>query len=273
MALIDLTDEEKIAVSRAWVTEGSRDRRFIESHPALKIIFATLLSAHEQLVSAVRTTGTVAELLAILTQEITTYDGTHDRKGRGIHLVISGLIELADDPQQARQLLALLELLYPEGLNVIRSNYRNQVGTAEKVRQKLDPKTFELLGTIKYGERTLSDDVHTWLDAAATLGDKIVERAKLVGDQDDAVTRGDVYRAGLAWIKAVNDLLDLVRIARLAPDEERMLLADLREADRKATLRRTRAASPQVDASAPAEDAESAVDADQPVVTDVTEPA
>ncbi len=245
MRLRELSDETKLAISTNWL---KRDRARFTDHSLLVHGLNAIEAAHNQLRTTYRQKGTVEQLIAELTSEITTKDAYHDRKARGAWLALGAGIELADSDEEATAYADARDLLYPNGMLVITFSYRDQRGTAEKVRERITPEIERALSKVQFDQRSLLEEVNNWLASADLIGEMVSERAVLIGDADDTVSRADVHAARLGWIGAVNDLLRLIKIARVDAETERVLLADLREAERKAASLRARQRSAKVSA-------------------------
>lgn len=237
MAVSDIPDPEKIAVSDNWI---KKHRATFDISPLLKHGFLAVEQAHHDLVTLNKQRGTIEAQVSKLTDAIGSRDGFHDRKARGGWYVLTGAIELADSEEEAAPYLEARDILYPEGMSIVTASYRAQAGTAEKVKQRITPDVERVLARTKVGERTLLEEVNAWLAAAGEISKKVAERAEIAGELDDAVRAADIHAARLKWVGAVNDLLQLIRIAGIDADTRRVLLANLYEAERKAMAAKSR---------------------------------
>lgn len=81
-----------------------------------------------------------------------------------------------------------------------------------------------------------------WLETAQRIGRLEAERAVLRrDDNDDSVSAGEVRGARMQWIQAVNTMLQMLPFTDLDEEQQRTLLANLQDADERATRARRRA--------------------------------
>lgn len=228
-------------MSSIWL-DPDRDRPVLQSKPLLQAVFEDVEASHDVLLSTTKRMGAVEKQVQSLTAEMTETDALHDRKGRGVHAVLTGGAEMADSEVEAFRFKDALEVLFPLGRSIVSASYNQQAGTAMQVRKELTAERRQFLERILVAENTsLLDEVNTWLDAGVKVGLLFDERVKLQGDEDDSVSRGDVHAARMEWIRAVNNLISVFDILRLDNTISRRLLANLHETERRAIARRLRA--------------------------------
>ncbi len=127
--------------------------------------------------------------------------------------------------------------------------------------------------------------VDDWLETATTIARLEAKRAQLQSnDDDDAASASELRQARLQWIRAIRTLVDMMDFTALDEKDRRVILANIKDADRKARRTRKRAQQkvdeagqdadePVVDeAEEPEVDEADEPDADEPVADDVDEP-
>ena len=165
-------------------------------------------------------------------------DVKHDRKTRGTFNVLTGFADLADDPELAVAYLALRDLIYPKGLDVVRWSYTDEAGEAELVDKRLSKNDKALLGKLPTPAGTLLDALKERIKAGKELGYLEKDRAALEAKAPDAPTAADAVRARNLWIRTVNAFVATLDLEEGLSDEDReKILGPLRRAEQKADRR------------------------------------
>lgn len=200
MALKNLSTVEMVALSGPWV-DGAAQRPHLESHPLLAALLPALEAAHRDLMGHRRHGD---DSLARIAAQLELLDARHDRKARGIFFLLTALGDLEDDPRAGRHLFDLRDKLLPRGLAMTQLSYAEEAAHAASIAGVLDEPDRHLLARLRYGERTLADEVDAWVATALELGRLESERAALApGTTDD----GDGLRARNTWTAVVHALL------------------------------------------------------------------
>lgn len=167
-------------------------------------------------------------------------DLLHDRKARGVSLVLTALIELSDQDSARKALVAARDVLQPDGLAFINTNFPAEAGVAEATRRRLaqHPEVSKLLESIPLpGGQTLASEVAAWLDAGQRLGDLETARRKL---ESSPLPSGpaQAVKARNRWIRVVNALIEQINLDD-PPDEviTALVLAPTRKALARAAQR------------------------------------
>lgn len=247
MALKNLSTETMIALSLAWL-DPTVGRPTLEAHPRTSAYLPNLEAAYQGLLTVC--SGSESEDqnadLAALSAEQSTLDDLHDRKVRGLHLVLSGLAALAGSREEAIQYIEARDALLPDGISINQRTYLDEAGNAALIARRLQdsPKLQEFLGQIPLaGGKALLDEVRIWLDAGERLGALESRRIHLLHERDSTragTRRGDILRARNQWsrvVYAIQATIDLDE--HPAEDLEKSFLRPLREAESKADHRNT----------------------------------
>ena len=242
MNLRDLAAQEMVTVSGELLDPAGQAYAILQATPILSGSVLVLEEAHAQLVSVTKRAGANEKRARELTAELTELDALHDRKARGIYRVIEAYADLSDSPQEALEYQELLATVFPVGLAISQRSYREQAGTAAQVEERLGTEERACLGRIVLGARTLLDETLDWLEVARQIGKYEAERALMqVDESDDAVSAARVREASLFWVQAMHAFVQMVAFTDLDQREQHILLANLKDAERKATLARQRA--------------------------------
>jgi hypothetical protein len=145
-----------------------------------------------------------------LTDLAAALDLRHDSKARGLHHLLRGLIELADDDATVVQRRKLLDLLFPTGLTVTRLPYIEQGGSAVALERTVKPEIRAQLAAITVGDQTLAQVFDAWMAAAHELARTVKRRAELIAQTRPSGSDGEALdgKAGRSqWIRAVRGLL------------------------------------------------------------------
>lgn len=259
MALKNLSSETMLALSTSWLDPG-RGRKALEDHPRATHYLADLAAAHSALLAASASPDASAlppEMIALSAEE-TEVDTLHDRKVRGLHLVLTGLAELTDDRAEAARLLGARDTLFPDGISINQRSYLDEAGNVSAVARRLDssPETRALLlhTPLPHGKK-LDDEVLAWLDTGERLGKLEARRVGLLHDRDASRSgskRGDLLRARNRWSRVTHAFLAAIDLDDHPGDAlEKNFIRPLREAEAKADRRA--APGPDPDASDPTE--------------------
>ncbi|HEU4410210.1 MAG TPA: hypothetical protein VFS43_33450 [Polyangiaceae bacterium] len=255
MALKNMSTETMLALSAAW-TDPQRDRPALGASVAAPLL-PKLDAAHEGL-AATAQPATAAEAereLAELQAKEAEIDRVHDRKVRGTFYVLTGLAELADDPEVAESRLDLRDALIPAGLAATQRTYLEEAGDVEALPKRLDDDHREELGQVAVGDgRTLADEVDAWTSSARQLGELEAKRAELVAKRAAAAPErsSSVARARNRWARVVKAIAQAIELDdTIAPRLDEAFLTPLRLAEAKAD-RKARGARASGEGDAPA---------------------
>lgn len=257
MNLRDLSVEEMVTVSAVLLDADGDLLPILRGHELLVGPTSVIQRAHARLLTVQQQAGSNERRVRELTETMTRLDGRHDRKARGVHKVLEGGYDLAQDEREEQIFQDLKETLFPNGLSITQRSYREQAGTAKRVQERLTDEDRERLRVTTIGSRPLLESVEEWLDTGQRIARLEAERARLQqDDSDDAVSAGEVRDARLFWIRAVKSLVTMIDFTDLDDSDKRALLANIEDAARKATEARRRAQSRAVEVSEENSDAD-----------------
>jgi len=134
MSLRDVPTGAMINVSSDWLDpEGTRPH--IEAIAAAAALLPAIKEAHQRLIKTQARPDEGNPELASIQEEQAEVDAIHDRKGRGLHGVLTAFADVADDPEEAASYLALRDKIYPpeRGLRILQASYSEEAGEAELV--------------------------------------------------------------------------------------------------------------------------------------------
>lgn len=235
MALKNLSVEEMVKISEAWVAPDNPAHEALTNVERLKGLLPDIQSAHEAIFAVVPKPNDPrqAEIARLAAEE----DAVHDALARGIYGYLTELSLLDDD---AASLIALRDQLMPEGLSkAIHNTYRGQAGFAKLLGDRLTPDAQSKLRALPVGQGSLMDRVNVWLAAGDRLGALEEERGRLEAAQGPSFgARAVAARNG--WIRAVNALIAVAELAELDPNTDRVVFGPLRDAETKAEQRAAR---------------------------------
>lgn len=246
MALKNLSTATMLALSSQWL-DPKRGRKALEAHPRASAYVPDLEAVSHALLateSAPEAGGSTK--LAQLTEEGVQLDQRHDRKARGLNLVLTGLAELSDDPDEARGYLELRDLLLPEGVAVTQRSYRDEAGNTQIVEARLEqlPAARALLHAIPLPHgRTLDAAAVHWFETGRDLGKLEARRDVLLHERDASKAtqpRVNPIDARNRWGRVTRALLAALDLDD-SPDEAlaRHVVGPLRRAEAQADRRQS----------------------------------
>lgn len=262
----DFSTETMIQLARTYLSGSVHEK--LQSIPKTAVYLPDVRESLDSLIASRRSPGIsqIEKKLATNRAAATTSDKRHDRKARGIDSVLSGLSDLADDPDEAELYTSLHRRLLPRGRSITLLGYDEEAGNAVVVRKELDPATRAELKKIKTTkDRTMADDVHDWLAEADALGGLETERRglELAIEASNAPKPSDERQARYDWIGAMRGIENGIGAAKIEESEKAVLLAPLREAEKKLSRRGTPETPDTPEAPAPAEAAAGGEPADK----------
>src|SRR5690606_21516991 len=130
MTMKEFTRPEMIEISAELLENGPI---IFGKHSLLEVGVEAVRKAHDALLETEKRDSVVTQLVAVLTEEITSDDSHYDRKGRGIYWALNAGAEMSDEPTRAVRFVEVRDLIFPNGLNIIRSSYREQAGAAREL--------------------------------------------------------------------------------------------------------------------------------------------
>lgn len=241
MNLRDLSAGEMLSVSAVLLDETGQLAPLMQNHELLQGPFKVIQKSHNNLLRLHEQAGSNEKRIRELTTEMTQLDSDHDRMARGIYGVLEAFEALTNDPAEAQEIGELLTVLFPQGRSIGQRTYREQAGVAKQVQERLNMQHRLLLNQITAGSRTLLQEVEDWLNKALLISRHEAERAMLNSDDDDGVSAGAIRQARITWIQAVQALLHMLPFAGLSERDQRLLLANIEDASKKAAQARRRA--------------------------------
>jgi hypothetical protein len=230
MVTKDLSNEEMLALSGAWVNNPATSR-LISVHRRTAGLAEDLDAAHLDLVRVRGASRASREELTQVSEEEKAVDALHDRKARGVHLLLSALAELADSIEARDAIVTARDQLFPEGTEFLDQNYPSEAGVARTTRQRLadHPELGELLARLPSLEsRTVADEVTGWLAAADQLRQLESQRRHLEqgGAAEAPLDRAAVGRARGRWALVVQALVNQISLDETPDEQLRQLILD-----------------------------------------------
>lgn len=258
MGFSDLTQEEMIELtSRLITSEGTTVngqlvptmRRFLESQPLLSAMLPLLEAAHAGVLVSTKRTVVAPPRLKEVRERQTQLDATHDPYVRGMLGVLPGLAELVSDPSLKERLLALVQVIIPEGASRTNLSYRRESGAAKRTEARLTLEDKKLLGNISVqikGHPTivLLQIVEELISVGKELG--------VLEDEKEAILRnlsaapsGPTERESInLWVNHITTFVRLVEALKFSAEDEEKLLGPLLEAEQRAVARKKAALAP-----------------------------
>jgi hypothetical protein len=227
-----LTPEEMLGVSATWL-DPARLRPVLEGSPLLGGLLPSIEAAHQALGAV--SLGTSGALGA-LQQEALRTDQIHDRKGRGVHGILTALAELTEPGPGSQRWLDLRTRLFPEGMEVLGQSYLAEADYAERLGRELDDPALQvLLSVVRLPDGgTLLEEVRMLQEAGARLGELEGQRALLqTADAGAAVPaeRAQVVKARHGWLSVTRALeANLLVAGGLTDDQRESVFEPLRAA-------------------------------------------
>lgn len=241
MALLDLPTGAMMAIGGAWL-DAERERPLIECLFLAGPLLGKINDAHSGLVQF-QNAGKqeLPEVRALITKT-TELDADHDRLARGIHSIVSGLVELSS-PDAAESYGALRHALFPNGLAIVQQSYLVQAGDADLREGRLSADDRRLLETTqvstKEGSKSLRTVVDEWNRTARALGEAESKKAQLKRESVNESSRGPARKA---WARIVSHFIaTLDHEEGLSPKDRARILEPLESALAKAALLRAKA--------------------------------
>lgn len=255
MALNDLFSEEMLEVSKLWVTppgtkvngqEVPSTRPLLESYGLLREMLPFLEKGHQAVLAPIKRSSSSPPELKQISEKQEKLDGRHDPLVRGLFALLPALADLVREPELKAKLVALQQLIIPEGLLRTNFSYRREAGAAQRLEARLTPTQRQQLEKISF---TIEDNTYTLL----ALTEELIEVGKEIGVLEDAKDRLvkaaapapeglNEREAQNLWIQHTTTLVRLVGALGLPAEITEKLLGPLREAERRAVERK---ASPQ----------------------------
>jgi len=255
MALKDLTTEQMVLVSGAWL-DPKRDRANLEALPKVKPLLVELGEAHAGLVTSSIEDTTLATELGGIQKKQVELDRTHDRKARGSTKLLEAYADLTDDPNEAAHYIALRDSLAPDGLRFITASYSDEAGNASLTKSRLTKDHNTALKKVPSPTGSLHTSVHQWFGAGDQLGKLELSKAKLKATilaQPDEDPKPNELQARTQWIRIVNGVIHMIELSKLTAEKSRAIMAPLDAELAKPARREPAEAAPEA-AAAPEAD-------------------
>jgi hypothetical protein len=229
MALKLLTAEEMVAISAAWVMADQEGRAALMKIPVLAALAPNLEKTHATLAALLLK---ASPNISAISQKENEIDAKHDALVRGIYGTLTMLAPVSDD---CDELLALRNILLPEGLVHAQFSYRGEAGHVAAVVARLDDALKARLKAIAVHKKTMLDLVLRWADYGTQLGQMEDERARLSTSSPSLA--GELHSARIAWMRLAKALMANAKLADIDDETDKLLFSALRTAERLAESR------------------------------------
>jgi hypothetical protein len=234
LALMNLFPDEMLAVSRPMVDSSSKSYAVIIAHDDLKAPYKRLQAAHAGLSNAAQPKADRIQEIILAQAKL---DVRHDAIIRGLWGFFSALAELVGG-DGAASLLALRDLLIPDGLLSQKKTYGGQAGQATQLALRMTPDIRKRTDAFLIGEgaaaRTLTSYLEEWISLGEQLNTYEVERGTL---EIEPSVGASLHNARLDWVRAMNAMVANAEMAGPTPADMAVLFGGLQSAERKADER------------------------------------
>lgn len=241
MSLLDLPTAAMITIGGAWL-DAERERPLIECLSLAGPLLGKIKDVHNGLIQFQNVGKQEHPEVRALIAKTTELDADHDRLARGIHSIVSGLVEISS-PETAESYRALQQQLFPTGLAIVQQSYLVQAGDADLRDGRLKPESCKLLEAtvvnMPGGSRTLSSLVEEWNRAARQLGEAEGKKAQLKRESVNDSSRGPARKD---WARIISHFIaTLAHEDGLSAKDRARIVEPLESALAKAALLRARA--------------------------------
>lgn len=237
MGLSDLTSNEMIRLSQAWLLDGHESHDALATMPTASACLPKLALATRELskVSMQHQADESKEVLAQLDAEAAELDARHDRKARGLHLLLRALSEVADDPESACHYRDLNRFLFPIGLTVVDLPYEAEVNAIQRLERCLEERQRAALRVVPLPNGgTLEEVLNDWIKTAHALGE--VERQRSLLTKEGAPD--GVRKAREQWVRVVKTLMSAARLDDVDENTWAKIFQAIEQAEVEAISRR-----------------------------------
>lgn len=242
MAFENLSNEEMVAVTSAWIDPGNPACEALRSINRLLPLTPKLTVRHKAVADLVgKQPGDAAD--RVRTVEL---DRLHTSLATAIYNYLGAVAQLSD---HAEEVFSLRAELMPEGLApILQGTYRGLAGFAAALRRRLDPTLRARLMALPLPNGTLLEKVDAWAATGVELG-KLAETWARTEAGVQSASGELALRARQDWIRMVEAVVAVARISELEPVLDRLLfgplftseaIADRRAAQRASALQRSR---------------------------------
>jgi len=241
MAFKNLNSDEMLQLSGTWTDPATKAYVALTASDDLKPSMPKLTSAHNGLSDAEQPSK-IPRIEEIVAEEA-KLDVRHDaiiRCGWGFLTVQAELI----GGDEGTALLALRDVIFPEGLSMQLKSYRAEAGQASQMALRMTPAVRAETDGILVGKGPSAKKLTAYIDELLDLGKQLGaledERGKL---EDEDGTGGVRLKARNQWIRVVNALVANAALADLDAETDNLLFGALRTAEKKADQRAREAAA------------------------------
>jgi hypothetical protein len=240
MDLRILSVERMVVLSAKWLQEPQR--KILESYPETAALINKIIEAHESLFVLTNKASEVSLEVKVISEKQKILDVRHDDLVAAIHGLLTALARRAIDSMLREQYLSLRDLLFPDGLAVMKLSYAEEGGAAILLERRLkDHHKAQLKMLLLPGDvsRTLLDDVNELMTQAKTLLALDDQKKALLAAVSEELTPADELKAKNLWIRITRGIETNLEIAGASPETVQEILGPTyraaAEAERKVT--------------------------------------
>lgn len=168
-------------------------------------------------------------------------DPRHDDIIRGGYGLLTGAALLLGEA--GAELLALRDILFPDGLSSTQKSYRAESGQAAQLATRLTPALRALLASIVVGPKSEKKTLEQFVDELIALGAKLGvledEKGRLQPAPGQQATSGGaaLLAARNQWVRVLNALVANGEVAALDAETDKLIFGPLRAAEKAADRR------------------------------------
>lgn len=237
MAPRNLNAEEMLQLSGSWLNPNGERYRAITAVPLLVPSVKLLADAHTTL-------GTLVQPMAdprlvVIVEKETGLDVRHDVIIRSVFGFLTSTADLVGG-DEGRRLIALCDLILPDGLASQTKSYRAEAGQAVQLEARLTPEVRAMTDAIQIGQgpsaKSLTAYLEEWIAIGQELGRLEDEKGTLTVKNPDMSSKA-VLRARQFWARVVSAMVANAELAELDPKTEALIFGPLRDAEKRADVR------------------------------------
>ena len=235
-----LSVERMVVLSAKWLQDPQR--KILESYPETAALVTKITEAHESLFVLTNKSSEASLEVKVISEKQKALDVRHDDLVAAIYGLLTALARRSSDTTLREMYLSLRDLLFPDGLAVMKLPYAEEGGAAILLERRLkDTHKAQLKMLLIPGDvsRTLLDDVNDLIAQAKTLLALDEQKKVLLVAVSEELTPADELKAKNLWIRIARGLETNLEIAGAPPETVQEILGPTyraaAEAERKVT--------------------------------------
>lgn len=221
-----LLPSECFAVSAAWLDPKGPLLALLQSQDATRGLLPQISLVHQSLIRLLPSAAQSHQNLKIARDEADTLDDEHDDLYRGVFYLLTAASSF--DPVKREALLHLRKRLLPDDLAGINKPYSVEAGEADRLEQRLDERSRDILAGITLNGITALQYIERLIRIGKKLGETEVKKQQIAKELENNLEEpslSEINEGKARWFAVAKLFTGNIKLAGFSEEEQKLLLS------------------------------------------------